>query len=154
MRAAQVRSLQGYDPRFVNEDMELWTRMAFVTRMRNVDTVLMDYRMPAAVHAEKLAAWQPHIRRVSRIFIERIVGCNVAEGVFDALYATEPGAGIDDAAAAMDVLAASSLLRAVFDRMRLLNMLQNNGMEVIESWLAAESQERVVAIHSRALDRL
>ena len=92
MRTDVVRDLGGYDPRFANEDMELWTRMAFVARMRNLDAVLLEYRMPAAVHAVKLAAWQPHIVRVSQRYLERIVGVPVAEAVVLALrgVAIEP----------------------------------------------------------------
>jgi len=149
MRTDVVRDLGGYDTRFANEDMELWTRMAFVTRMRNLEAVVLDYRMPAAVHAVKIAAWQPHITSVSQRYLERIVGVTVAEPAVRALRGIETGVEPDDAFAALEAFAAATLLVHAFDRMGALGMFAGDGLQRVSELLLSDVQELAVGGHIR-----
>jgi glycosyltransferase involved in cell wall biosynthesis len=147
MRTHVVRDLGGYDPRFANEDMELWTRMAFVTRMRNLDTVLLGYRMPSEVHFVKSVQWQPHITRVSRRYLERIVGVPVAESVVRALRGIHTDRESDDAFAVLAALGAASLLVQSFARMQILGMLGGDGLQRVSELMLSEVQELATVAH-------
>ncbi|HUS21607.1 MAG TPA: glycosyltransferase [Aeromicrobium sp.] len=147
MRTDVVRDLGGYDPGVVNEDMELWTRMAFVARMRNVDAVLLEYRMPAAVHAVKLAGWQPHITRVGQRYLERIVGVPVAEAVVLALRGIASERAPDDIDAALTNFAAASLLVHAYDRMRSVGVLSGDGLESVSGLVESHVQELAARAH-------
>lgn len=154
MRTDVVRDLGGYDPGVVNEDMELWTRMAFVARMRNVDAVLLEYRMPAAVHAVKLAAWQPHITRVSQRYLERIVGVPVAEAVVLALRGIASERLADDVDAALTNFAAASLLVHAFDRMRSVGVLSGDGLGLVSGVVESHVQELAARAHGLVAGRV
>jgi glycosyltransferase involved in cell wall biosynthesis len=154
MRTHVVRDLGGYDPRFANEDMELWTRMAFVTRMRNLDTVSLDYRMPADVHAVKIVEWQPHITRVSRRYLEQIMGVPVAESVVLALRGIHANGEPGDALAALEALGAASLLVRSFARMQVLGMLRGDGLQQVSGLMLSEVQELAMGAHRHAAGRV
>lgn len=148
MRTAVVRDLGGYDPSFVNEDMELWTRAAFTARVRNLDAVVLDYRMPADVHAQKLARWQPHITRVSHRYLERIVGLPVAESVVLALHDGGVGGPPADALATLEVFAAASLLVRSFDRMQELGVLVGDGLQQVSDFVQSGVLELAARAHA------
>jgi glycosyltransferase involved in cell wall biosynthesis len=149
MRTDVVRDLGGYDPNYANEDMDLWTRMAFVTRMRNLDAVLLEYRMPPAVHAVKLAAMRPHIVRVAQRYLERIVGVPVAESVVPALRGIGLEHRPDDAFAALTALGAASVLAHCFDRMTELGMFLGDGLQHVFEFMESDVQELAGGVHVR-----
>jgi hypothetical protein len=72
-RTQIIRDIGGYDSHYQNEDMQLWTRLAFVTRMANLDEVLLQYRMPPKRHDAQLLYWEPHVQRVAREYMENIL---------------------------------------------------------------------------------
>jgi glycosyltransferase involved in cell wall biosynthesis len=147
MRTDVLRELGGYDPAFANEDMELWTRMAFVTRMRNLDAIVVDYRMPAEEHAEKVAAWQPHITQVVQRYVERIIGARVDEAVVLALRRV----GLDhqpaDAFEVLTRLSTASLLAQCFDRMTALGMFAGDGLRHVAELRDSDVQELAAGGH-------
>jgi glycosyltransferase involved in cell wall biosynthesis len=153
MRTKVVRDLGGYDRDFLNEDMELWTRMAFVTRIRNLDAVLLEYRMPAAVHAVKLAAWQPHITRVSQRYLEQIVGAPIAESVVLAIRGIQTDHEPDEAFAALTALGAASLLVHSLARMGILGMLSGDGLQPVKESMLSDVQDLAAGAHARAVGR-
>jgi glycosyltransferase involved in cell wall biosynthesis len=154
MRTDVVRDLGGYDPRFPNEDMELWTRMAFVTRMRNLDAVLLDYRMPAALRSVKLARWRPHVIRVSQRYIERIVGVPVAESVVLALGGVGFGSRPDDAFAALTAFAAASLLVHSIEKMQTFGMFVGDGLQRVVELMESHVQELAGGAHVNGAGRV
>jgi glycosyltransferase involved in cell wall biosynthesis len=147
MRTEVLREVGGYDSAFANEDMELWTRMAFVTRMRNLDAIVLDYRMPAVEHAERLAAWQPHISRVVQRYVERIIGAPVDEAVVLALRRV----GLDhqpaDAFEVLTRLSTASLLAQCFDRMTALGMFAGDGLRQVSELRDSDVQELAAGGH-------
>jgi hypothetical protein len=147
MRTDVVRDLGGYDPSFLNEDMELWTRLAFVTRLRNLDAVLLEYRMPAAVHAVKLAAWQPHITRVSLCYLERIVGAAVAEAVVLALREVRTERSSDHVFAALTDFAAASLLVQAFAGMQRARVFSGDGVQIVRELMESQVHELATSAH-------
>ncbi len=147
MRTDIVREVGGYDPTFPNEDMELWTRMAFVARMRTLDAVLLDYRMPATTHAAKLAAWQPHITKVSARYLERILGTPVAHDAVRALRG-QPAEGTGDLVfAALTQFTAASLLAEAFVRMRTVKVLCGDGLEIVRELMESQVHELATSAH-------
>jgi glycosyltransferase involved in cell wall biosynthesis len=154
MRTNVVRDLGGYDRRFPNEDMELWTRMAFVTRMRNLDAVLLEYRMPAVVHTVKITAWQPHITRVSQRYLEQIVGVPVAESVVLALRGMEFGGEPDDVFAALAAFGAATTLVHAFDRMEILGMFAGDGLQQVSKLMLSDVQELAARAHVHIAGRV
>lgn len=153
MRMQVARDLGGYDSTFANEDMELWTRAAFVTRLRNLDTVLLDYRMPAAVHVQKLARWQAHITRVSQRYLERIVGTPVAESVVLTLRSVGTKPPPDDAIETLEVFAAASLLVHSFDRMQELGVTSGDGLQQVSQLVQSGVLELTARAHTHIAGR-
>lgn len=149
MRTDVVRALHGYDVRFLNEDMELWMRMAFVTKMRNLDTELLDYRLSSvADDSEKSARLTLQSREVGRLHAERILGRPVAEGVIRALQHHRSTGAIDPTATDFEALAASSLARELFEQLTRQGVLDGGGG--VAELLAEECQHREAAVFARA----
>jgi glycosyltransferase involved in cell wall biosynthesis len=147
MRTELVRELGGYDPAFPNEGTELWTRMAFLTRMRNLDAELLAYRMPPAVHAVKRAAFPSNAARVAQRYIERIVGVPVAQPVVHALCRVGAGGRSYDAFDALTAVAAASLLVQSFERMQALGMFVGDGLQRVVELMGSHVQELAGGAH-------
>lgn len=147
MRTRVVRQLGGYDPNFPNEDMELWTRMAFVTRMRNLDAVLLDYRMPAEEHAVKLADWQPHITRVSQRYLERIIGAPVAESAVLALRGIVTEQDSNPVFAGLTRFNSASLLVRAFAQMQHRGVLCGDGLGTVSSLMQSHVEALAATAH-------
>jgi len=149
MRTRVVRQLGGYDPNFPNEDMELWTRMAFVTRMRNLDAVLLDYRMPAEEHAVKLAGWQPHITRVSQRYLERIIGAPVAESAVLALRGIVTDQYSNPVFTGLTRFNSASLLVRAFAQMQHLGVLCGDGLSTVFGLMQSHVEALAATAHQQ-----
>lgn len=85
-RTKIIRDVGGYDSNFQNEDMQLWTRLAFVTRMANLDEVLLQYRMPLQRHDAQLLYWEPHVQRVACEYMGSILERSVDPHLVKVFY--------------------------------------------------------------------
>jgi glycosyltransferase involved in cell wall biosynthesis len=154
MRTEVVRDLGGYDPTFPNEDTELWTRMAFATRMRNLDAVLLAYRMPPAVHVVKKASFPAQTVRVTQPYLERIVGVPVAQPVVRAICGVDDADPDHDAFDALTAFTASSLLVRCFEQMQGLGMFVGDGLQRVVELMGAHLQELAGGAHVHGAGRV
>ncbi len=84
-RRKDILAFGGYDETLgpLEEDLELWTRLFFQTRLANLDKVVLDYRVhpnqTSRVHRVETEAVRSGIRQTFRF---KLTGCRVAP-VFD-----------------------------------------------------------------------
>lgn len=117
LRAERVHAVGGYRQEYPTEDMDLWTRMVFQTRVANLDETLLHYRMPPALHRKKARAWRPHELLVGREYAERILGRSVDADSIELLFDFHRLRGLDPRTDVFDVFRLCSLLRDLVSAM-------------------------------------
>lgn len=144
MRPACLRAVKGYDPAYANEDMHLWTKLAFVTRMVNLDEVLVYYRMSAQKQEEKSLYWESHIKRVGHEYAERILNRAVDPQLIQLFFNFRKYGRIDQGATFFDVFALCSLLKELFAAMKRDNLIDPQRTKEVEDLLLSHTQHLVV----------
>jgi glycosyltransferase involved in cell wall biosynthesis len=127
-----LKNIGGYTTTHPNEDMDLWTRLAFHTSFNNLENTLLYYRMPHDVHRKKLEAWIPHIQNVSRSYVERILEKKVDFKLIQLIIDTNFGLSAKRSYEAKDLFQASLLLEEVYEKMKLIGMLEKKNLSQVE----------------------
>lgn len=144
MRSRILREAGGYDPSYRNEDMQLWTRMAFLTRLANLNETLLYYRMPFKTHVQRLSYWEPHIQRVGREYAERLLGHEVDPELIRLFFYFEKyGEHLGSDCAVADIFRVCCLLQDIFDAMKDTGLFELGDIEASER-LLLEQTERLV----------
>lgn len=80
MRTDVLRNAGGYDEGWRNaEDQELWTRLAWETRLANIPETLVNYRLHGGMASTARIGEQRELdMRARRLFLQRILGRDVA----------------------------------------------------------------------------
>lgn len=84
-RRKEILDFGGYDESLgpLEEDLELWTRLFFQTRLANLAEVILDYRVhPNQTSKVHWAATETVRSRIRQTFRQKLTGCTVAP-VFD-----------------------------------------------------------------------
>jgi hypothetical protein len=144
MRPACLQAVKGYDPDYPNEDMHLWTKLAFVTRMLNLDEVLVHYRMPVWKQQEKSLYWEPHIKRVGREYAERILNRAVDPRLIQILFNFKKYGRIDQGSTFFDIFALCSLLKEIFDAMKRDKLIDSHRTTEVGDLLLSQTQRLIL----------
>ena len=144
MRPACLQAVSGYDPAYPNEDMQLWTKLAFVTRMVNLEEVLVHYRMPPRKQREKSLYWEPHIKRVGHEYAERILNRAVDPRFIPLFFNFRKYGRLDPGTTFFDVFALCSLLKEIFDAMKCRQLIDSHHIIEVENLLVAQTQQLVL----------
>ena len=144
MRPGCLQAVRGYDPAYPNEDMHLWTKLAFVTRMVNLAEVLVYYRMPPRKQQEKSLYWEPHIKRVGHEYAERILNRAVDPRLIQLFFTFRKYGCLDPGATFFDVFALCSLLKEIFGAMKRAHLIDSHSTTEVESLLISQTQQLIL----------
>lgn len=151
MRACCLRKAGGYDPDYPNEDMQLWTRMVFSTKLANLGDTLLYYRMSYETHVKKLLFWEEHIQRVSREFVERLLHRRVDQKLIRIFfYFQKYKEYFEPDLTLPDIFGVCRMLQDTFDAMKSQDILELDDLEAVENLVLHQTQDLV----STAFERL
>lgn len=145
MRTDCVRTVGGYEPSYFTADMMLWTKLAFVTELRNLDEVLVQYRQPPLHHRERLPSWELHEQDVTHNYIERLLNRPIDKWLIQIYYVYMRAKRIIPEATHMDVFLLCSLLSEIFKSMKQRQLLDDVGSAEVERLLIEQTQGLVTA---------
>lgn len=146
MRMKCFREVGGYNPDYPNEDMKLWTEMTFVTRLVNLEDVLLYYRMPPTRHMQRLIYWEAHIQRVSREFAERLVGHEVDPKLIQVFFDFQlHNEVLRENVTLAEIIKVCQMLEDIFLAMKKTGLLELQSVESIETRLFHQIQRLVSA---------
>jgi len=140
MRTDCLRAVGGYDPAYLNEDMQLWVKFAFMTELWNLDEVLIHYRQPPQQHRKRLLFWEPHTQRVTHEFVERLLNRSVKKELIRLHFVYMNSRCIAPGASHLDVFQLCSLLQEIFMAMQEHGLLDERGSAEIERLLIEQTQ--------------
>ena len=144
MRADCLQRVGGYDPDYPNEDMHLWTKLAFVTKLMNLDEVLLQYRMGPHEYDEKRIYWDPHIQRVSHQFIERVLVRSVDPALSRLHISATKNRKVDQSTSFLTLFRLCSLLKEIFVRLKQSGLIDGKQVAQVESLVITQTQGLLV----------
>ena len=146
MRTECLHSAGGYNPAYQNEDMQLWTRMAFLTRLANLDETLLLYRLPYESHIRKLASYEPLVQRVSCEYIERLVHHSIDPKLVRIFFHFQKyGSYLEKGLALPDIFQVCTMLEEVFQAMQASQLFELDDIETVGSLLFHQVQGLISA---------
>jgi glycosyltransferase involved in cell wall biosynthesis len=151
MRTQCLREVGGYDPSYPNEDMKLWAEMAFITRLANLDDVLLYYRMPSIKHSQRFRYWTPHIQRVSRELAERLLGHAVDPRLIQIWFDFQLHEALGKDVTQAEAIQVCQTLEAIFRAMKEKGLFELEDIEDTERRLADRIQQIIYAAYPSVL---
>lgn len=145
MRTDCVRTVGGYEPAYLNADMQLWGKLAFVTKLRNLDEVLIRYRQPPQHHREQLLSWESHAQSVTHNYVERLLNRSIDKWLIQIYTVYMRSMRIVPKATHFDVFRLCSLLREIFMAMKQNQLLDDVEAAEVEKRLIEQTQGLVTA---------
>jgi glycosyltransferase involved in cell wall biosynthesis len=141
MRMKCFKEVGGYNQDYPNEDMKLWTEMAFFTKLANLEDVLLHYRMPLQRHTQKLAYWEPHIQRVSREYAEKLVDHEIDPKLIQVFFDFQlHNEAIKKDVALDEAIKVCQMLEDIFQAMKKKGVLEPQDIESVETYLFRQIQ--------------
>jgi glycosyltransferase involved in cell wall biosynthesis len=141
MRRALIEKVEGYDVSFPHiEDFELWTRLAAVTRMANLETAVYNYRRRSdSISSTRADEQLRHVMSARQLFAKRLLGSEPPRHLVEWLHYSQ---------LPENHLAAAQKIAAVSFMLRLHQAMREQG--IIPEAEAAEVQEDMVSRMSLA----
>lgn len=141
-----IKDVGGYNPNYPNEDMHLWTRLALVTHMANLDEVLLQYRMPPERHEAQLLYWEPHVQRVAKEYMETILERKVDPHLVKVFYFFQKYRGYSSEIESInftEALEICALLEELFQAMVNKNIFIPNSIEIVSTLMSQQTRQLV-----------
>lgn len=143
IRTFLLKASGGYDENYPNEDMQLWTRLAFETRFANLSETMLKYRMPPERHLSRLIYWEPHVKRVAKEYMEKILGRSIQRDLVQIIFNLMKYGDDDEVfynLTLSQAIRASELLIDVFGAMVEKQVLETKNLEDVSRLLEYQTR--------------
>lgn len=147
MRLSCLDTVDGYDADYANEDAHLFMNLAFVTKLTNLDEVLIEYRIQLQHQKQKTSDWEQHTQRVSHEYVEKILNHTVELKWIEILFNFIKYSNFKPQTTLLEVFQLASLLKEIFDKMKYHKLLDENGAKEVEQILISQSQRLMLTAY-------
>lgn len=147
LRTDCLRCIGGYDASYPNEDMHLWTQMAWVTKLANLDEVLLHYRVPIKIHHQKQIVFAPYVQQVSREYAERLLKRELDPRLFQILFTFQHFRRLlEEKVTLADAYQMGQLLSDIFQALQDQGLFDLDDLAPVERLLFQQTQELIAAV--------
>jgi len=116
-----------YDPHYKNEDMHLWSKLIFETKMHNLQEILLHYRMGINKNDTLNKILPTQIRMIAKEYIEKIIDSKVTNRQVALIFSIFSRKGyLEEKLGFLETIEITKLLTEIFQQMFIKGVFKGN----------------------------